>query len=383
MVLASLGLFCLAGFLIPFPSLKHGWRNVSVVAFSPDGKYLAAGLTDGTSFNEDFKWRIGDLSRTTILVELGNGFEPFVLNQDTLSGSQVGTPSWMQGEFLCFTPDSATLVVGTWDGTVELWDPRGKSLKRTLEIGDGLVKAVGVSHDGKTIAAATRGRCTLWDGEDLKQKELYGSLISIMSIAFSPDGAFLATAGDLGRFETWDLRSDTREPCRVKDLETSSIRYSPDGRLIAVGGEEGALLWQAQTKREQSRLAFEGTTGVAFSPDGKMLALTGRDRLHLCNVETGQVDRDGRFWADNARCVAYSPDGRLIATGQRSGDLLTVYDASTGERIWSGSLRPAWRTTLAILRFAGVSLICLVTLSIPIIYYWRRKRRRQKQVAVA
>jgi WD40 repeat protein len=169
----------------------------------------------------------------------------------------------------------------------------------------------------------------------------------------------------------------------VKELETSSIRYSPNGRLIAVGGEEGALLWQAQTKREQSRLAFEGTTGVAFSPDGKMLAITRRDRLHLCNVETGQVDTDSRFWADNARCVAYSPDGRLIATGQRWGDLLTVYDASTGEKIWSGSVWPAWRTTLAILRIAGVSLICLVTLSIPIIYYWRRKRRRQNQVAMA
>jgi WD40 repeat protein len=66
-----------------------------------------------------------------------------------------------------FSPDSETLVSGSFDGTVKLWDVQTGKEKRTLTVpGSSQVWSLAFSEDGKTVAAGSfDGRISLWDVE--------------------------------------------------------------------------------------------------------------------------------------------------------------------------------------------------------------------------
>jgi WD40 repeat protein len=120
---------------------------------------------------------------------------------------------------------------------------------------------------------------------------LTGHIDAVREIAFSPDGARLATASFDGSVKVWDASSG-------RELRTFSghnasvfgVVFSPDGKTIATAsGDKTAKLWDANTGDVLLTLhAPNGLTGVAFSPDGSQLATAGRDgtnRIYLLKVE--------------------------------------------------------------------------------------------------
>ena len=333
------------GLISPPRPRRHAWQSVSAVAFSPDGKYLAAGLAEGTSFGEDFHWCIGDLHQTVSVFELDKGFAGFVLDQSSRPGTHRGLPGRPQGEFLCFTPDSAALVAGTWDGQVKLWDPRSRQLRHLLNSSEDPVTAVSVSHDGQLIAAGFHRYWTLWEGGNVQKSDLRGSISEFNSMSFSPDGRFLAVGGDEWEFEIWNLRDDTPKRYQLGDDDKAySLAYSPDGNLLAIGCGHRALLWDVKQHKQRFTMPVDGATGVAFSPDGKTLAVTGNSRLCRYSTETGKIENWSDMVSGDSRCVAWSPDGRLLATGWRWADRITVLDAHSGKWVWSGSVKSATGT---------------------------------------
>ena len=56
---------------------------------------------------------------------------------------------------LAFTPDGERLVSGGFDGSARLWDAASGQLRRTFQPHEQAVKAVGVSRDGRVLAAAS------------------------------------------------------------------------------------------------------------------------------------------------------------------------------------------------------------------------------------
>jgi signal transduction histidine kinase/DNA-binding response OmpR family regulator len=171
----------------------------------------------------------------------------------------------------------------------------------------------------------------------------------VYSIAFSPDGKMLVSAGgshdqysnptDTG-IRVWDVRSGTINKVLYGHTETvRSVVYSPDGKWIVSGGwDKRILLWDAASGRLQRSLEghSEAVFSIAFLPDSKTIVSGSLDKtFKMWSVEAGQLLFTSPPHGDSIFSVAVSPDGLLLATGTG-----VIYNHSGQEtdkkvRIWS------------------------------------------------
>ena len=93
---------------------------------------------------------------------------------------------------------------------------------------------------------------------------------------FDPSGSRIATAGQSGQAEIWDVDSGTRLAVLAGNSGgINDVTFSPDGSRVATAGSDGTVrLFEADTGAQQLVLRGHrcGVQSVAFSPDGTKLA---------------------------------------------------------------------------------------------------------------
>jgi WD40 repeat protein len=358
--------------------------STTAVAFSPDGKILAAGYGGGQ-------------------VRLWN----------VATGQQIGAPlpSAMNGDpadMVSFSPDGRILAVSNGAGLVQLWDvasrqPLCEPLGSLTYTDTGAV----FSPDGRILAVSNdSGPVELWDVATCRQAApLNGDTTTVTSLAFSPGGTMLATGGSDGSVRLWDLatREEIGDPfngdagavssvafsrsgqilasgnsdgsVRLWDVSRfvgttltskgisgsaiGALAFSPDGQTLAGGSSSGVVRWQVTTGRQSGpALATPGTYGVAaqvaFSPDGRTLATsTDADTLAwnaASGQQTGRPFPRGSSYDDTISPVAFSPDGKLLAAAVQSQVL--VWDAVTHVKLATVSSRVIGNASIEALAFS-------------------------------
>lgn len=218
---------------------------------------------------------------------------------------------------LAFTGDSRRLVVHEFHGDTVLYD------LTTREMVPGLVQS------------------------NLSFRMGFGSTHEQVAYGLSPE------IMERGEVRLWDLRRNTTVTlCDYEADYFRSFAFSPDGRWLAGAGQYGAVVWHLATGGRTMSVPYDKPceqvlTGlVAFDPTGELLAVgdgaAGVVRLH--QVPGGRVETEFRLPADNVLALAFSPDGRwLAASALVTSNAARVWALPSGEPMeFPGQRQPPW-----------------------------------------
>ena len=268
---------------------------VQGVAWSPDGRQIAACSRDGTA-----------------AIWAGDDNEPVRV----LRGHQGGIRA------IAWSADGKYLATGSYDRTARIWDAETGELRETLPAHFDDVLGVAWSPDGTRLATASRDRSIriFVLGEAREPTLITGHATPVRAVAWSPDGRILASVGDDRVARLWNARTGAAMGAtRGHTDSVHSLSWSPDGHRLVTGGRDKTVrIWSVPHLRGTACLRGheDGITDVAWSPRGHLVASVSQDRtVRVWDPTLGGEALVLRGHSDVVTAVAWSPDGNRLATG--------------------------------------------------------------------
>jgi WD40 repeat protein/transcriptional regulator with XRE-family HTH domain len=319
-------------------SLTFSRDQTKIISGSPDATLRVWDVATGEQLN---LWRNTGDEITTLDCSLENilvigGSAPQSTLIDIETGKHLRALQGHGGSRIlavAFSPDGRTVLTGSTDHTLKLWEVEtGNCLQTFVGHIDG-VRSVAFSPDGKTIASGSIDRTIkLWQ---IETGNCIGTLTAhqgmILDLAFSPGGSILTSASMDRTLRLWHVASG--QCIKILGRHTKpvwALVYSPDGQTIISGGDDHAVkFWDAETG--QCTKTWQGNsnamTSVTYPQKNTLqeqttyfLASGSEDRnIRLWDVDTGQCCRTLIGHKGRVVSLQYSPDGHTLLSGSWDG----------------------------------------------------------------
>jgi len=232
---------------------------------------------------------------------------------------------------LAFFPDGKTIVSGSLDSKIKIWDSASLELKveDTIAHRDD-INSVAFSPDGKTIVSGSDDKSIkVWDSAtlELKSEKTKAHFYRVTLVAFSPDcKAIVSGSGDTD-IKLWDAGSlelkAEKQHAHTSGIFSScaSVQFSPDGTSIVSAGTEDRTIkiWDAATlklKSEKSNAHTSCIRSLAVSPAGKIIvsgSINGTIKIWDSGTLELMLEKSNAHGVPIS-AVAFSPDGNTICT---------------------------------------------------------------------
>ncbi|MBN1123020.1 MAG: serine/threonine protein kinase [Anaerolineae bacterium] len=231
---------------------------------------------------------------------------------------------------IALSPDGSLLAVATFN--VEIYDPANLEAPlyeiETIE-GDWPLESLAFSPDGTYLATGGYGSIIrIWDMSKggVLANSIEGHTDAVYTLAFDPGSTMLASGGRDSSVRIWDvLTGDELFFSTGHGAFVGTVAFSPDGSLLASGGEDGTIrVWDVATGEAVTSISLGGysVVDVEFSPDASMLAAVDQydNSVWLYDADTfepvsalhGHTEGTGGYGVFS---LAFNADGTLLATG--------------------------------------------------------------------
>ncbi len=328
-----------------------GFSNeVNSVAFSPDGRWLAAG-----GGNLVQKWNATNL-------------EPIATFQHNPKSVVYS---------IAFSPDGSSIWAGETRGQLRVWvdglaRPVGEITRGTgwvhIVVPGGPTSKLAISERNGTDGGAD-GSVALYGFMDFLQRNERGTPLPKSGglAAISRDGQWLLTGGGPDRLLRHNLKTGASQPMPGWSGLLMAVALAPDGLRAATSPSNGTGLNLYDLRNDPpsviSAIIDWRCRALAYSPDGSILAAASYDHtIRLLHPLSGAQTRRLDGHTDQVLAVAFSPDGRTLASAskdgtvrlwdltQRSRDKLTdvfvpLTVSDDGQTLWAAN-SDDWRATI-------------------------------------
>jgi WD40 repeat protein len=247
------------------------------------------------------------------------------------------------GEISCIAaaPDGSLVMVGRENGALDLLDSAGTRVWSAAADGH-YASVCAFSPDGRMFASG--GAAAVVTVRDAATRGVIAQLAQpafdpdrdrpggVLSLAFAPDSASIATGGWDDQVRVFALPSGARTRAFVAKSDPFAVAWSSDGAWLAYGGRGHEIaLWRASdgTPGPTMEGGGDATSALAFSPDGKTLASGSWDKtIRRWTVTTGAEEGEVGH-ADAVRTLGLAADGvSLVSVG--ADRRVIAWDAAHG-----------------------------------------------------
>jgi hypothetical protein len=229
---------------------------------------------------------------------------------------------------VAISPDGQTLVSGSNDKTIKIWQLNTGKLLRSFKGDSGAISSVAISTDGNFLIAGShdtpKSNVKVWD---LKAGNLIHTLLghhkAVNCIAISPDAQILASASN--KIKIWHLHKGDRLCTLWHSYTVNSVAISPDNSILVSGSIDSKIrLWNPLTGELLCTLTghSDEVKSVAITPDGQTLISGSADNtLKIWHLNTGKLLNTLTGHSAQVNSVAISPCGQTLISGSADNTL--------------------------------------------------------------
>ncbi|MGD1717665.1 GUN4 domain-containing protein [Dapis sp. BLCC M172] len=246
----------------------------------------------------------------------------------------TGHNDWVRS--VAISLDGQTIVSGSYDKTIKVWDLATGSLKGTISDNSDRVFSVAINPNEKTIISGSAdGTIKIWDlVTGTLKTTLNGHSNSVYSVAFNPENQNIISGSADGTIRVWDLATGTSKiTITAHSNVVYSVAISPDAKTIVSGSGDGTIkVWDLTTGDLKATLTDHNDQvfSVAISSDGETIVSGSADgTIKVWDLASGSLKQTLTGHSKEVWSVAISSDSKTIVSGSED-KTIKIWDLATG-----------------------------------------------------